>query len=294
MVDNSPAWQDALAVIAAAPHPPRPWRDGTQLPWDDPAFSARVLPVHLDDATHMASRSGPVIARHVAWLRQLVLGRAATAAHPRLVDLACGPGLYCLPLARAGWQVTGLDFAPAAIAHARAAAAAAGATCTYVESDLTRLAPGDLPVAEVVTFWFGEFHSFPPPAAAALLRVIATALAPGGIFVLEYQPWELFVQADEQQWQVGDRSAFCDGPHLWLQEHAWDADARAEITVHWIVEVATGRLHRYAQCHQAYTWPELVDLLAGAGLVVESHHPPIAGIDPRFEFPVLVAAKPRA
>jgi SAM-dependent methyltransferase len=289
------AWRDALQALAAAPHPPRPWRDGTQLPWNDPEFSARVLPVHLDPATHMASRSASVVRRHVAWLRNQMLGRPTAGDRPHVLDLGCGPGLYCLALARAGWQATGLDFSPAAIAYARVAALEDDLPCTFLETDLTALRPGDLanlPPVDVTTFWFGEFHSFPPATAATLLQVIAATLVPGGVFVLEHQPRASFVEEAAQQWEACETSVFCDTPHLWLREHAWDDESRAEITVHWILEAATGRLRRYAQCHQAYEWEELVELLAGAGLELESQHPPIAGIDPRFEFPVLITRKP--
>lgn len=288
------SWLDALRILAAAPHPPRPWRDGTQLPWDDPVFSARVLPVHLDATTHMASRSPAVIRRHVAWLRNQMLGRPTAGARPHVLDLGCGPGLYCLALARAGWQATGLDFSPAAIAHARVAALADNLDGAFLEADLTTLRPGDLAhvaPADVVTFWFGEFQSFPPPTARAILAVVAAALAPEGRFVLEHQPWDAFTREDAHGWDACARSVFCDEPHLWLQEHAWDDDARAEITVHWILEAGTGRLQRYAQCQQAYTTEDLDSLLAAAGLVVESRHPPITGVDPRFEFPMVIARK---
>jgi len=288
------AWRDAIQTMADAPHPPRPWRDGTQLPWNDPEFSARVLPVHLDATTHMASRSDSVVRRHVAWLRNQMLGRPTAGDRPHVLDLGCGPGLYCHALARAGWQATGLDFSPAAIAHARVAALDGDLPCAFLEADLTALRPGDLgdlPPVDVVTFWFGEFHSFPPATAATLLQVIAGTLRRDGIFVLEYQPRESFVEESSQQWDACESSVFSDTPHLWLREHAWDDETRAEITVHWILEAATGRLRRYAQCHQAYAWEELVALLAGAGLAVASKHPPIAGIDPRFEFPMLIARR---
>jgi len=38
----------ALRRIYDRPQPPAPWRDGANLPWDDPAFSERMLAQHLD------------------------------------------------------------------------------------------------------------------------------------------------------------------------------------------------------------------------------------------------------
>ena len=53
--DRPPQESTVLARLAAAlrrisyrPQPPAPWRDGANLPWDDPAFSERMLAQHLD------------------------------------------------------------------------------------------------------------------------------------------------------------------------------------------------------------------------------------------------------
>jgi len=39
---------DALRRLYDRPQPPVPWRDGANLPWDDAAFSERMLAQHLD------------------------------------------------------------------------------------------------------------------------------------------------------------------------------------------------------------------------------------------------------
>jgi SAM-dependent methyltransferase len=286
----------ALERLASRPQPPRPWRDGRRIPWHDPEFSRRVLPVHLDPGTHMASRAPAVIAEHVAWLLELLSAEPLPAGRPRhLLDLGCGPGLYAVPLARAGLRVTGIDVSPAAVDHARRLAATSGQDrIVILEADLLAL-PADLPEqlapVDVVTFWFGEFGSFQPAEARAMLRHLARAVPPDGLLVLEYQPWELFPQEDGTSWEVASDSVFAAAPHLWLQEWSWDSEARAEITVHWILDPVTGRLDRYAQSHQAYTESELVDLLSAAGFDRVSFHPPITGVDERFEFPVLVARR---
>ncbi len=283
----------ALQKIAAAAHPPRPWTGAGQLPWHEPDFSERMLKVHLDPDTHMASRSPAVIRRHVDWLlAQLNLSGHTGAA--RILDIGCGPGLYCHELARRGHTAVGFDFAPAALAWARQQAEADGLPATFFEADLTAL-PEDLadrvgPV-DVICFWFGEFHSFRPPVAEDFLQRLTVCLRPGGLFSLEYQPWDLFVQQDSSQWSSCGGSVFCDKPHLWLQEFAWDEASHTEIHVHWIIEEESGSLHRYEQCHQAWPESDLVAVLGRAGLGDPTFHPPIAGVDEEFEFPVLVTRK---
>ena len=291
----SDAHRRAISRIQAADRPVRAWVTGSQLPWNDPEFSRRMLDVHLDPSTHMASRSADVIARHLDWLAAQLPPAVKEGGH--ILDVGCGPGLYCHELARRGLRTTGFDFAPASLNWARSVAQAENLDCRFLEADLTRL-PHDFtqqaePV-DAVTFWFGEFHSFAPQIAGEFLPRLADCLKPGGLFVLEYQPWEIFVKEDSSEWSAVEKSVFCDQPHLWLQEFYWDESARAEVHVHWILETASGNLGRYIQCHQAWPEDELVALLASVGLGDPVFHPPITGIDERFEFPLLVTRKTQA
>jgi len=277
--------------------PPRPWQDGTKIPWHDPEFSRRVLDVHLDPDSHMASRSPEVIEAHVDWLRELLSAEdpPADGRTVHVLDLGCGPGLYAALLAQAGLRVTGIDFGPAVVAHARQHVAAAGVQeqVAIIEADLADLVAlgADLPPVDVATFWFGEFHSFPPEQAQRLLDDLGALVRPGGLLVLEHMPWHLFVQEVETAWEVQRKSVFCDTPHLWLQEHHWDPRARAEITVHWIVGLADGAVTRHAQCHQAYEDHQWPAMLATAGFMLQDTYPPITGVDEQLEFPVLVARR---
>jgi len=289
---NNSRYRKTIAAIAAAQRPPVPWQDATQLPWDNPQFSERMLAVHLDQTTHMASRTLDVIGQHVNWLQRLLHQQSLESGQKlHVLDLGCGPGFYCHELARRGGRATGCDFAPAPLAYARKVAEMEELDCRFHETDLTHL-PGNF-AAEVgpvdaITFWFGEFHSFPPAQGAKLLRDVAAALKPGGLFILEYQPYGLFPREGSQSWDACDKSVFSDTPHLWLQEFHWDEEAQVEIQVHWIIDAATGKMSHYAQCHQAYRENELVDLCASVGLGDPQFHPPIAGIGEQYEFPLLV------
>lgn len=283
-----------LRAILAAERPPRPWRDGSQLPWSDPAFSRRMLDVHLDPGTHMATRAPEVVRAHVDWLLGQLGARAATPAPWRILDVGCGPGLYLHELAVRGHGGCGFDFAPEPLRWARAHAETNGMDIAFLEADLTTL-PEDFAARsgapfDAVTFWFGEFHAFRREQALGFLPRLGALLRPGGLFVLEYQPWDLFVREDAATWSAVEESPFCSRPHLWLEEFAWDEEARAEIHVHWIVE-AGGEVGRYAQCNQAWSDDELGAALRDAGLVEPEFHPPITGVAEEFEFPLVVARR---
>ena len=57
----------------------------------------------------------------------------------RAIDLGCGEGHNAIFLARQGFDVTALDFAPSAIAKAKRKAAAAGVSVDFLVDDLTQL-----------------------------------------------------------------------------------------------------------------------------------------------------------
>ncbi len=278
--------QQALHKILAAPHPPKPWVDGYQIPWNDPAFSERMLLVHLDPNTHMASRSSEMIDRHVDWL----VSQIPAGSH--VLDVGCGPGLYGHELARRGFRSTGFDFAPAPLEWARTKAEAEQLHCRFLDLDLTQL-PDDFfqlvdgPV-DVITFWFGEFHSFSPEMVRDFLPRLKSCLRRGGRFVLEYQPADIFVEEESSEWSCQQSSIFCDKPHLWLQEFGWDEESATEVHVHWILEQESGSLQRYVQCHKAWTEAQLIALLADAGFSDPVFHPAITGESEEFEFPLVV------
>lgn len=278
--------QQSLQQILKAAHPPRPWVDGHQIPWNDPTFSERMLLVHLDPSTHMASRSSEMIDRHVSWLnRQL-------SSESHVLDVGCGPGLYCHELARLGHRSTGFDFAPAPLEWARTKSEAESLGCNFLDLDLTHL-PDNLnqlvgaPV-DAITFWFGEFHSFSPEMVKDFLPRLHRCLKPGGKFFLEYQPEEVFVKEEYNEWSMQESSIFCDRPHLWLQEFGWDEKTSTETHAHWILETNSGNLDHYIQCHKAWTDDQLIALLAEAGFKDPVFHPAITGESEEFEFPLVV------
>ena len=108
--------------------PPVPWEEGDNIPWDDPEFSKRMLKEHLAQSHHLASRKREKIEQHVAWIRETVLEQRPV----RVLELACGPGLYTSRLAKLGCECAGIDFAPAAVEYATEAAEREGLACTYL------------------------------------------------------------------------------------------------------------------------------------------------------------------
>lgn len=78
-------------------------------------------------------------------------GRAGKA-----LELGCGTGAFSIFLARQGFTVTGVDFAPTAIRKAKARATSAGASAQFMVGDVTRL--DDLDDQFDIALDIGCFH----------------------------------------------------------------------------------------------------------------------------------------
>lgn len=95
------------------------------------------------------------------------------------LDVGCGAGLLCEPLARLGAQVTGVDAAPENIGAARAHAEASGLAIDYRAGEFERVAKGR--TFDLVTSMEVIEHVADP---AAFVAGLAAALAPGGLMIL--------------------------------------------------------------------------------------------------------------
>jgi len=119
-----------------------------------------MLREHLSQEHDRASRRQHTIARHVEWIDKAILAQKRSS----VLDLACGPGLYCAGLARRGHACVGIDFAPAALAHARAQAERERLACEYRLQDIRSVGYGrDFDLALLISGELNVLGASRPP-----------------------------------------------------------------------------------------------------------------------------------
>lgn len=265
----------ALWRLYNRPDPPPLWQDGGNLPWNDPAFSERMLREHLDESHGAATRQVAEREAQLRWLWE----RLRLAEGASLLDLTCGPGLYAVPLAERGVRVTGVDFSPAAIAYARQLADEAGVVeqCAFIEADVRAWEPqpGAFDAAIIL---YGQLAVFPREEAAALLRKVALALRPGGRLVVELLNPAHVDKESSSWWFTDDTGLWGDRPFLHLGERRWDASERASIEVYHILHLEDGALDEIILCDQTYEIEEMVGMLHDAGFSHARNYPAWDGL----------------
>lgn len=100
----------------------------------------------------------------------------------RAIDIGCGTGTNVITLARAGWKVTGVDFAPRAIKLARRKVSQAGLQADLSVKDATKLEGIDGPFDFALDL--GCFHTLPSDGRNKYLEQLDRILAPGGFWLM--------------------------------------------------------------------------------------------------------------
>ena len=118
------------------------------------------------------------------------LVESGVLAPGRAIDLGCGEGDNAIFLARHGFAVTAVDFAPSAIVKAKAKAKAvnAGVEVDFVVDDLTRLSSVSGQFNVLVDY--GTFDDLGAKQRAAYVREIVPLARPGARFLLWCFEWE--------------------------------------------------------------------------------------------------------
>jgi SAM-dependent methyltransferase len=265
----------------------QPWVEGERVPWDDAAFSARVLKEHLTQENDAASRPIVKIKQHVSWIHRELLAEKAS----RILDLGCGPGLYTTRLAELGHACAGIDCAPASVEYALKNAPP---NCTYQLADIRNANYGS--GYDLIILIFGALNLFRPKDARLVLEKACAALKPGGSLLLEISSLDAVDQIGNQpaMWYSAESGLFTNRPHVCLMETFWDEEQSVATERFFIIDAATSQVTRHAASTQGYDEGQIESLLREAGFGKIAFFPSLTGKAESevSEFMVVLAQRP--
>jgi SAM-dependent methyltransferase len=266
---------------------PEPWREGRTIPWEEPGFSRRMLKEHLSQLHDAASRRSDLIDRHIDFIRRVALEKEPA----RILDLGCGPGLYCHRLASLGHDCTGIDIGPASIEYAQAEATRLGLDIRFDLADIRSAELGSS--FDLVMLLFGELNPFERQDAVTILRRCSAALTPGGRLLLEVSDFDFVRNRGESppKWSVSQSGLFSDQPYIRCDESFWHEASSHAVGRHWIIDAASAEVSRFGWTMRAYTDEEYEALLTEAGLKLAARYDSLLGEPNGAGLPVLLATK---
>jgi 2-polyprenyl-3-methyl-5-hydroxy-6-metoxy-1,4-benzoquinol methylase len=204
----------------------------------------------------------------------------------RLLDLACGHGRIALPLARAGWQVTGLDLSERSLALAREAAESEGLQIDWAHGDMREPPPGPFDAVVNVFTSFGYFED--EAENQRVLDAVAAALVPEGLFLIDtLNLLGLVKRYRERSWEWTETGA------IFLQEHQFDVLAGRNLA-RWTFVREDGSRSEILHSVRTYTPHELAVMLEQAGLEITGSWGDFEGGQLGFDSPrvIVLARKP--
>jgi ubiquinone/menaquinone biosynthesis C-methylase UbiE len=190
-----------------------------------------------------------------------------------ILDLACGTGRTTLPMAEAGFEITGVDISEPMLERARQKAHERGLNVEFYQQDCSRLA---LPLtARMATMSGHAFQEFlTNEAQDGLLRSVSRHLEPNGVFIFDTRfpsQANLHKPEGEQPWTTVTDPA---GRTI-VATVIWSYDPVAQVQDYTMIERisdGTGLIdEKRSYGRLRYTWPqEIARLLRAQGFDLET------------------------
>ena len=184
-----------------------------------------------------------------------VVRHARLRPRAAVLDVPCGTGRHSLPLARAGFMVTGIDLSTAALSRARERAANEGLDARFKCSSMLDFEV-DGP-SDAIACLGNSIGYFEPSLTQRLMRKFAAELRPGGRLIIDTGI------CAESLLPLAPEAAFSFPGGTYERQIAYDAEQSIVKTCAQLR--LNGELHELRYQHFVMTSGELVRMVKSAG-----------------------------
>lgn len=251
----------SLGVLMRLAEKPALFEAGEPVFWNDPHISKGMLEAHLNPSSDAATRKHETVERTVEWLTS----HLSLAPGMAVLDLGCGPGLYCSKLRRKGLIVTGMDYSARSLDYAKKAAAQEGLDIEYVYRDY--LTMDYLNRFDAVFMIYCDFGVLKDADRDELLERVWRALVPGGLFVFDVWTDRFGDKRETSSWEVKPKGFWSPTPYLGLYNTYYYPEEAAYVDQYIIINPdSSTKVYRIWE--RAYTPDTIARALSAKGFEV--------------------------
>ncbi len=241
---------------------PDPQTPNEELFWDDPYISQQMLSAHLNPDLDAASYKHETIRQITEWLVKHNNWKEGT----RILDLGCGPGLYCTRFAKHGLDVVGMDYSENSIRYAKKFAEENELNIRYIYQDYLTM---DFDCEfDAVFMIYCDFGALTNDGRDRLLQKIYRALKPGGIFIFDVFTSRNWEHPKERNWYASETGFWRPTKHLVL-EQGFHYPEEAVYLSQYIVIEDNGRVATYNIADHYYSKDDILKLMMRHGYQVQ-------------------------
>lgn len=223
-----------IQKIISASKNPKLYEVGTDIMWTDEYISKQLLNLHINPDIDIASRKQSTIEKTANWILETAQGRKLN-----ILDLGCGPGLYCEQFAKKGHNITGIDFSEKSIEYAKQQVSEKQLEIKYINQNYLEIDYENQ--FDLIVMIYTDFGVLLPEEREILLQKIGKALKPNGTFVFDVlndKNIENKVAAmHNKNWEVSEIDGFWKPtPYLTFSESFYYQEEKVALNQYFVID----------------------------------------------------------
>jgi 2-polyprenyl-3-methyl-5-hydroxy-6-metoxy-1,4-benzoquinol methylase len=249
---------------------PKVFEKSTSKFWDDEYISKQMLNAHLDKNFDAATRKEETVKKTVRFITEVAKKHDVES----ILDMGCGPGIYCEMFHKQGLTVSGLDLSLRSIEYARDIAEQNMSKIKYYNQNYLDIDIDDQ--FDMISLIYCDYGVLSKAERKILLNNIKKLLKPNGLFV-----FDVFTPEQYKDFSENMTYYYSDGPGFWsgnkhvCLESNYAYDDHIHLNQNVVLE--DEKINVYRIWDEAFTKEKLTNELKENGFIVKDIYADLTG-----------------